>query len=169
MIIFNFNKDKAIELILYFANKKCKIDKLTILKFLFFADIYHLNIYNRPILGGKYVAMKLGPVSSQLRDLIERGSSDFRIQGNTIIPSRSSDNDYFSKSDLEALEYAFNQYSQFSSVELSKISHEHKAWINARKREPHSNNPDIFYEDFFENLTEDKIIFLKENSHLMVI
>ncbi|MEI8129070.1 MAG: Panacea domain-containing protein [bacterium] len=169
MITFEFNKDKAVELILYLANKKCKIDKLTLLKFLFFADVYHLNIYNRSILGGKYVAMKLGPVSSQLRDLIENGSTDFSVRGNNIIPNRNSDIDYFSKSDLEALEYAYNQYSQFSGTELSNISHEHKAWARARKREPHSNNPDMFYEDFFEQCSEEKIKFLEENAHLMVI
>ena len=169
MIAFDFNNDKSIELILYFANKKCMIDKLTLFKFLFYADVYHLNKYNRPILGGKYVAMPLGPVSSQLRDILEKGSSDFRVQGNTIIANRESDNDYFSKSDLEALEYAFNQYSQYSGKELSKLSHNHKAWIKATKREPNSKNPDIYYEDFFENSEDIKIEFLKENAHLMVI
>lgn len=169
MITFKFNENKAIELVLYLANKKSKIDKLTLLKFIFFADIYHLNKYDRPILGGKYVAMPNGPVASELFDIIKKGNSAFALNKNTILPNREGCEDYFSKSDLEALDYAFNQYSQYSGPELSDLSHEHKAWINAREREPFSNNPIIHYKDFFDDEFSSQIEFLEENAHLMVI
>lgn len=50
-IEFQFNRQKAIEAILYFANarKQQKLTVLHLLKFLYYADMYHLNKYDRPV------------------------------------------------------------------------------------------------------------------------
>lgn len=169
MIKFNFNKEKAREAVLYLANKKPNIDKLQLLKFLFYADKYHLNRYDRPILGGHYTAMPKGPVLSELYDEIKTSCLDYILKGNEIKPLREANLIYFSKSDIEALDYALCQYSQYSGTQLSELTHNDKAWINTRAREPKSKNATIPYEDFFDEIDDEKLEFLREYAHLMVI
>ena len=169
MIKFNFNKEKAREAVLYLANKKPNIDKLQLLKFLFYADKYHLNRYDRPILGGHYTAMPRGPVLSELYDEIKENCSDYILQGYKIKPLREANLIYFSKSDIEALDYALCQYSQYTGTQLSNLTHNDKAWINARERAPKSKNATIPYEDFFDEIDEERLEFLREYAPLMVI
>ena len=169
MIKFNFNKEKAKETVLYLANKKPNIDKLQLLKFLFYADKYHLNKYDRPILGGHYTAMVKGPVLSELYDEIKESCSDYILKGYKIEPLREANLIYFSKSDIEALDYALCQYSQYSGNQLSELTHKDKAWVNTRTREPESNNATIPYEDFFDEIDEERLEFLREYASLMVI
>lgn len=168
-IIFKFNKAKAIEIVLYLSQKNsCKIDKITLFKILFFADEYHLNKYGRPIFGGHYVALPKGPVPSEIDDLISSDKTNFKITDYWIEPKRDSDINLLSKSDIEAIEYSFNNYSKYSPFELSEISHKHIAWINARKNKSFfKNNPDILYEDIINDkeLAEE----LKYCSQVMVI
>ena len=78
MIEFNFNVDKAYEVILYLSSLDEGISKMRLLKYLFFADVYHINKYGRPILGDKYVAMVKGPVLSKLYNLIKHSNKNCR-------------------------------------------------------------------------------------------
>ena len=79
-IEFRFNKDKANAVILYLAQKDYGISKMRLLKYVFFADLYHINKYGRPILGDKYVAMDNGPVLSKLYDMLKTSSQDYHIE-----------------------------------------------------------------------------------------
>lgn len=169
-IKFNFNKQKAIEVILYFAQKRHCIDKMSLYKFLFFADEIHLNKFGRPICGGKYVAMPLGPVPSEIKDLLEKENHlEFDINDYWITPNRSPNMDYLSKSDIEAINQAYGEYSQYLPKELSDISHEHKAWINARSKNILVNNNRIDFIDLIDLDNKDLIEDLEENSQYILI
>lgn len=150
MIEFGFNPEKAKEVILYLSSLDRGISKMRLLKFMFFADIYHINKYARPILGDRYVAMQHGPVLSTLYNMIKDSCQDYSVKGMAIIPHREANLDYISKSDKEALDYAFNQYSQYETEKLSEISHEHRAWINALEKEPNSKNAPMLWEWIIE-------------------
>jgi len=165
-IKFGFNKQKATEAILFFANKDKAISKMRLLKFVFFADLYHLKKYGRPILGDRYVAMQKGPVLSKLYDMIRLSSRDFQINHNAIIPLREADLTELSQSDIEAFSYAYNQYSQYSTNNLRDLTHEEGCWQKARNREPESNNPDIFWEEMIDN--EEVLDNLREYSRFML-
>ena len=152
MIKFGFNKQKAIETILYLSSKDNSISKMRLLKFMFFADLYHINKYGRPILGDNYVAMEYGPVHSKLYDLIKSSCDDYKVvDKKLIVPKRKPNLDYFSKSDIEALEYAFNQYSQYDTFELSQLTHEYASWKIARERAPRAKSPKMYWENMIEN------------------
>ncbi len=71
-IKFKPNAAKAVEVIVWFANKRPGVDFHTILKLLFFADIYHLNQWGRPIIGDTYNALPYGPVAQTTYDLLRR-------------------------------------------------------------------------------------------------
>lgn len=166
-IKFNFNRLKANEVILFLSNKDKGISKMRLLKFLFFADLYHLQKFGRPIVGDRYVAMVRGPVLSEVYNMIKRSGKDYDVEKNTIFPKRQADLNEFSKSDIEALEYAFNQYSQYETEKLSELTHKEKCWLNAVDREPKSKNAEILWEDMIND--PEILEELKENSRIMVI
>ena len=71
-IKFNFNRQKAVEAILYFVNarKEKTLTVMHLLKFLYYADKYHLEKYYRPVLGDFYYAMENGPVASNVNNFL---------------------------------------------------------------------------------------------------
>ncbi len=171
-IQFNVNPQKIVEIILWFANKKPKIRFHALLKFLFFADIYHINKYGRPVSGDTYVAMQYGPVASLTYDILKKESLAIELfesadclafdidKDNSITAKREATVDKLSDSDVEALEYAFKKYAEENFRSLTDITHSHLAWTKAR--EQGGNNPTIEFEDMIDdvNIKED----LKENS-----
>ena len=169
-ICFKFNKEKAIEVILYLANKKAgTIDAITLNKMLFYADEYHLNKYGRPIFGGYYVAMHYGPVPSQIRDLINNKENKKAFSKNEyfIVANREANLEYLSKSDIEALDKSFEICKDISPMNLSDKSHLHKAWKNAwDKHTFYCKSPKIDYSDMIEN--QDIITSLQSISKIMV-
>jgi len=68
-----FDEKKVGQALLYIATRVgAPVSKLVALKLLFLADRYHLRKYARAISGDDYFAMRLGPVASKTKTLIER-------------------------------------------------------------------------------------------------
>ena len=160
-IEFNANVDKAIEVILWLANKKPGITYHSLLKFLFYADEYHLNKYGRPIVGDSYVAMPFGPVASLTYDLLKKNIAVSTVADNIdklnfsnnrkkITPERESNTYYLSKSDIEALEFSFQKYENCCFGDFCDSTHKHKAWINS-KPSLGCRNKKINYADLIED------------------
>lgn len=174
-IKFNFNRQKAIEAILYFINAR-KNNPLTVmhlLKFLYYADKYHLEKYDRPVLGDSYYAMVNGPVASNVYDMLKNSCEDYILEGfgkdSLVKPLRNSNIDYFSDTDLEAFDYVLTTYAQQTADEMSKETHKTKAWINAWKNKSYfSKRSEMNYEDFLDNSPMDKIEYLKQYGSSMV-
>lgn len=184
-IVFNLNIQKALEVILYLANRVSEISSHTLLKMLFFADVYHLNKYGRPIIGDDYKALKFGPVASTVYDIIKKDpfcieelaeepfnvieiKKDNRIIP-VIIPERDFNKEYLSLSDIEALDYSISKYKDYDFKQLTNVSHEHPAWLNAWNNRECSNNPPMHYEDFIDSENQDLLEDLKENSKYLCI
>jgi len=130
----DFNEDKAIELILYIANKCDNLYNL--LKIIYFADKMHLHDYGRLMCGDNYVLLPHGPVPSKTYDIIkdvrdnrinpipEKLQSSFEIEGQYIIkPKRKANTEYLSKSEIECLDDAINKYGKMGFQELKDLSH----------------------------------------------
>lgn len=137
---FRFDPDKALNLVLYVAGKVKTPTFHTISKIIYFADKLHLERYGRLICGDSYVAMKHGPVPSEIYDMMKdvrgdgfsehwqnaRGS--FEVQDKaTVVPRRAADLDVFSDSDLECLEESIQTYGHLDFVRLTELSHD-AAW-----------------------------------------
>src|SRR5215216_2210354 len=115
-IRFKTNPQKALEVILWFANARQGIDFHSVLKLLFFADKEHLNAYGRPIVGDRYNALPYGPVAQTTYDILKRDplaleslgvedASDLPFEvrrGYRVYPKRAPDSRKLSESDLEA-------------------------------------------------------------------
>ena len=143
---FEFNTEKAIELILYIAKYIEEPSFHTVFKILYFVDKEHLEKYGRFICGDKYIAMKNGPVPSGIYDLLKfvRGDlspifepsqkiADSIHQAINIYESfkiknkREPDLEMFSASDIECLNNSIKKYGSLSFNSLTDLSHD-KAW-----------------------------------------
>jgi len=135
-----FDARKAIEIILYIANKVKEPTFHRISKLFYFADKKHLEYYGRLICDDEYVAMKHGPVPSEVYDILKSvrgdGTSDFQHQAKNafqvrekylVKPSRKADVNLLSESEEECINAAIEEYGTLSFQELTEKSHD-KAW-----------------------------------------
>lgn len=141
-----FNVDKCVELMAYFAEKgNGKIDKLKLLKLVFFADRMHLRNYGRTIVDGTYYGMRRGPVHSEILSMIDQSSilsedekeSLKRKFGkevhNLYLKSRGcsvvkAKNEFFSESEIEVIEKIWRTFGDFSQWQLQEITHLYPEW-----------------------------------------
>ncbi len=175
---FRTNPDKALEVILWLANKRPPLDFHAILKLLFFADIYHLNRYGRPIVGDQYRALVYGPVPQTTYDILkgdplaleELGNEEppFEVVGHyRVKPLRPANELKLSASDIEALSHAWEEYGHLSFNRRTDASHNHPAYRKAAD----AGELIIDYADFLEvnDQREAKLADLRETAHRTVI
>ena len=122
------------------------INKLKALKLLFFADRYHLRKYGRPVSECVYYAMTHGPVASEAKQIAEDCdllSAPARQYARKYLKKRSDydfasvanvDKSVLSATDLEALDFAWRNFGQFSKYQLRDITHHYPEW----KRHEHA-------------------------------
>ena len=133
----NFDPKKAVEAVLFIANRLRQKDLYKALKVLYFADIFHLENFGRFICGDSYIAMRSGPVPSQTYDILKcvRGDGQYNhyqpaeeafdvSEGHGITPHRDADQALLSKSDIMAMEDAVKNYGSMSGSELKEASHD---------------------------------------------
>ena len=151
MIRFNINTQKAVESLLWVV-KRGESNIYNIMKILFAAEKYHLNAYGRPITGDKYVAMEFGTVPSWIFDAtkLKRPSMGFIKVDNTLMVDREPDLDYFSETDIEALEVGISEYAGKSFSEVLEKNHEEIAWQKAYESRGNNNSADILFEDMID-------------------
>jgi len=135
----SFRERKAIELVLYVAKRLRHPTLHSVFKLLYFSDKLHLEKYGRLILNDGYVAMKHGPVPSDLYNMLkscrsaEEGKYKDVLQFKdtyNIIPQREANLDFISKSEIECLDNAITKYGKMSFKQLSELSHD-AAWKSA--------------------------------------
>ncbi len=135
-----FDRTKALNALLYVANRVQRKDFHKIFKIIYFADRQHLADWGRPITGDTYIAMEAGPVPSRLYDMLKivRGDSYmpdseglgryFQIDNWMYVnPLVDSDLNKLSANEQEALLEAINKYAMLSYDEIKEKSHD-VAW-----------------------------------------
>jgi uncharacterized phage-associated protein len=159
-IKFPFEKDKAIQAVLWLLHRNNgAMDKLTLVKLVFFADREHLVKYGRPIIGGTYYTMEHGPVSSELLDLINSiETNDRRIPlkpcGHNIKAADSPNANLLSESDVTILDGIYQIYGHLDGFRLRDLTHELKAY--KKNIPPKGSRCELPYEDFFEDYPPQK-------------
>lgn len=146
----NFDQNKALELILYIAERVSDPGFHRVSKILYFADKEHLESFGRLITQDNYVAMKHGPVPSASYDIlkfvrnVDGNHVDDRFRplfdaftvkgGYNIVPLRDADVDLLSDSEIQCLDSAIEQYGGMSFQNLTNASHD-DAWDAADENE----------------------------------
>jgi uncharacterized phage-associated protein len=177
-IKFRVNARKALEVILWFADKRPGIDFHAVLKLLFFADALHLNQWGRPIVGDLYEAGMYGPVALTTYDILKLDPLALELLNMPELPfnvteryhikgHRPPDLNKLSESDLEALESTWDKYSNLDFNGLTRESHKHPAYRRAEKEGRKYMN----YADFLdaENVSPEVLADLEESAHRMHI
>ena len=156
-ITFPYDHKKATQAILWLLHKHGgTLNKVKLVKLLFWADKEHVIRYGRPIVGGQYYAMPHGPASSELLDHIneasQKGLCPFVLENNLVLSQTSADKDELSESDIEVLNAINQQYGSFSWWALRNLSHLLVEYINSWRRKPEgSRRHPIAYEDLFSH------------------
>ncbi|MGA9039746.1 MAG: Panacea domain-containing protein [Terriglobales bacterium] len=160
--------EKLVASMLYIAHRVSDPTKWRIGKLVFLGDFAHLARYGRPVVGGRYCAMPNGPVPSEVLGLMNglltrqidpifwgtNVENSFRVvEGGRyphFVPTVEANLEALSESDIEVLDEMLKTYGSMSFGDLSGFVHGLPAYVRATEREPDSKNPDMDYEDFFE-------------------
>lgn len=171
-----FNKSKALNSLLYVANRLQRKDFHKIFKILYFSDRQHLADWGQPITGDTYIAMDAGPVPSRIYDMLKivRGDSycsDTEGLGKYFVvedwmyvrPLQDADPDKLSKNEKESLDESIRKYGSLSYDEIKEKSHD-IAWRSTAK------DFTIQWDDIAREagLDSDEVSYLTEINHLKV-
>jgi uncharacterized phage-associated protein len=147
MVRFQFNESKAVEALVFIAQRWPGITPFYLSKVLFFSDRDHLRKYGRPVIGDIYIAMDNGPVPSRVYDIV-KGNLDFfgdpaaikaalHIDRDAQYPqmfhAREPDTEQFSETDIAALSEAIAFCKGKSFPYLSNLTHNEEAWSSAAR------------------------------------
>lgn len=166
-MLLEFDYKKATQAINYLAKKEGgQIDKLKLIKLVYFADRYHLRRYGRPMVNDAYFAMPLGPVGSSVKDIAEfssfldeeeRGYAEKYltrgVHNNTVVSVASVDDEVFSKSEFEALDFAYSEFGKYPAPALVDIAHHYPEWDKFKSafESKETTREPMLYSDFFKN------------------
>ena len=140
--IKHFDRDKALEAILYIAKSLRNPTFHSISKMLYLSDKLHLQEYGRLICGDRYIAMDNGPVPSAIYDMMKVAAKRKSIdvdwdeiiqesldvyRGRDVIPKRDCDMDMLAESEVECIQKVIAEYGNKSFGELTDITHD-RAW-----------------------------------------
>lgn len=152
----NIHQEKIENAILFFTNKSedKSINRLKLMKLLWLSDKLHLSKYGRLIIKDRYNALPHGPVPSYTLDLCRSTlEGKFKVLDFNIHAEKEFDERFFSKSDLEIMNYVWNKFSDINQFEIRDYSHKFKEWLRFEKELNDSSFPnkyDIVIQDFFE-------------------
>jgi len=108
-LLRNHQREKLINVMVYFAQNTQKCGKVKLFKLMYFLDFEHYKQIGRSVTGLNYYAWPMGPVPVDLY-------AEF-------------DNSYFSKRELRLMEQLASQYYETSAEEMIEASHlEHKPY-----------------------------------------
>lgn len=174
-IKFDFNREKAIESILYIANRVRDPSRITILKLLYLADKMSLERWGRFIAGDTYCAMKHGPVGSETYNLIKIHEQfqdlfdpPFKTSGTSekhIEPQREANIDVLSESDTECLDEVIAEFGNLNRWAVRDVTHD-AAYNRIWKASGEKGSTPIPVEDIIEQFAESKdLLDYLENAH----
>lgn len=131
-------KQSIIEMIVYILSKTGGLDIYHLLKTLYFAHRIHLSTQGLPLITDQVVAMKYGPVPSNVYDWLKHKEPDLynaieRLEVDTLYifkATREVNLDYIAITEQEALDEAIERYSSMPFNELCESSHD-KVWQDA--------------------------------------
>jgi uncharacterized phage-associated protein len=163
---FTFEYQKSTQALNFFAMKQDgKVNKMKALKLMFLADRYHLRKFGRLITNDCYVAMKHGPVPSATRDIVEfndyvdQEQKEYSFQyikpnNLCLVSKKKVDIGVFSESDLEALNFAWDNFGSYNQFQLRDITHSYPEWNKYRNAVESGSCKNMNILDFLEDPNE---------------
>lgn len=139
MVQFEVDIEKSIQATLYILKQvggTCDFHK--VFKVLYFADQKHLARFGRPVTGDNYVAMKNGPVPSNIYDILKsiRSKSVFSSYAQQyaaffdvkfshyVIAKQQPDIEFLSETDIDCINEALQENKDLDFLQLTDKSHD---------------------------------------------
>ncbi|MFU8786093.1 MAG: type II TA system antitoxin MqsA family protein [Candidatus Izemoplasmataceae bacterium] len=138
----DFNRDKFDELVWYFSflaeNSSKTLHQTFLNKLMFFTDFISHFKFGHSVTGSLYLRLQFGPVPNKY-DYKYNGNSSIEItekEGALII---STDKQFKSRNlsteELKVAKAIFDKYIDYSSKDISEISHTEDAWIHVENKD----------------------------------
>lgn len=138
---FAFEPERALASLLYVAARLPRPTLHGISKIFYFADKRHLWKYGRLMFGDQYVAMENGPVPSAIYDMLKAVRDDACVQSVRgipmeklkqsmsvtefhVTPLQNADTMKLSESNEECMDWAIEEYGNYTFGELIDRSHD---------------------------------------------
>ncbi len=129
---FHFDERKAAQAAAYFAKKAGgEINYMKLIKLLYLADREAIKRWNFPIVGGHYVSMDNGPVTSPIYDAIKSPDLGFpawknlfRKAGYDLILTSEPEFADLSRAEMEALDFIEREFGDKGEWDLVYYTHE---------------------------------------------
>jgi hypothetical protein len=144
---------------------------MALLKLAFLADRYHVRSYARPVSMDEYYALKLGPVPSNLKDIVDTERffpENFHFVGEFRVELKDSNIDIaqFSRTDIEAMQFAVEKFGKLGARDeffLANLTHAYPEWDKYRERFARSahGREEMDYCDFLLNANPEHPDFVK--------
>lgn len=138
-MIKNFEREKLINAIIYFAENTSKCGKTKLFKLLYLMDVAHYQQTGRSMTGQDYYAWQLGPVPLTLDNELdneeltensiwdsielspEREINYLRLK---VVPKKKFDSDHFTKREINILAELAGKYRDSTAKEMVEITHD---------------------------------------------
>lgn len=129
-IEFPYDEDRATHATRWLLKRHGRLDWLKLIKLIVISDVRHLLKYGRPIVGGRYFAMRHGPVQSEFYDdlKLDRIVGTRRANDHFVEFVEQPDEDCLSETDLEVLHEVEHEYGNRDAYRLSDLTHELESW-----------------------------------------
>jgi uncharacterized phage-associated protein len=161
-IKFKYNKNKAIETIIYLARRMKDAEIYNVCKLLYFADKTSLEKYGRFIYGESYVAMENGATPSHayniLNDAKLKNLYGIKVDGFKVITTRNADKSSLSETDIECINVIIESYGNKPGWCTYQDAHDeayHKSWDN---REDEKESVPILVANIAKSFDNSKVL-----------
>ncbi len=155
-----FNYEKLVNMILFFASKIKRLFKTKLMKLLFYSDFLNFRNNTLSISGLKYIKNYYGPTPVKhelfLGELFEKyityqveyvkTSKDNVEEYEFIKPLEKPTMGIFSREEISSMEKVLNTFSHLTSEEITQCSHKEEAWTEPKNKE-------IISYEYAKNLT----------------
>jgi len=147
-----YKKEKAYQAINFFlANTSCCNKKKTY-KLLWYLDSEFFQRIGRGVTGFQYFAWKMGPVPTELHELIDNPDAEFEeffdierrnIKGYetiTLIAKKEFDEKFFSRAEMNLMQQLAEQFDMATGGEMEDLTHRegtpwHQVWVVEGRRQ----------------------------------
>jgi len=137
-----FNYEKMVNMILFFATKFNRLFKTKLMKLLFYSDFVHFHNHTLSITGLKYLRNYYGPTPIKhdllLGELFDKyitykvdyveSPKEYTEEYETIKPLEKPNLSIFSKEEMNSINKVLDTFKPFTSEKISEYSHQEKAW-----------------------------------------
>ena len=138
-MVFRFGTHKVIQAAAVLLRlERGRMSYLRLLKLLYIADREYLSATGRPIIGTRLVAMKQGPLHSEVYDLVKGGHSDeplwarfFQKDGYHIELKEDPGVLSLSRKEIDTLTAASEERAMNNEWEIVEETHDFQEWKNS--------------------------------------